>query len=420
MNYDDQSIGALRTEIEETRTKQEEATRLAREISDSLAKYEDERRSLEEELGTLEPLRAKKGELEERKRELVRYVSRRTSELEAEAKTLREVIQKARGYLPAMAAKGSVERQMRTVEKRLQDLRHARTGLVADLRGAGGAGERVEKLKEEVERSRSKIRKLAGKIRKVRVEIAKLKSVKIPTRETQEQLRSKLRQAETSEGNLRDTLTEIGATLGNYRTIQEKGVCPTCGSTVEEISLDAKLKAKHKEHLEAKSRHEAASLEKDSVERLLDMRKKYDDAQTKLREQTGILKEHIGDLGAEREDLRSKQEETRAKLAEARKAPHLEAKRKSVESEISKLERNERSIRQKQSFVVEAETFLRSNEIVSKAGVDKLGRKLKEIQLKVSSVPRDKDVQEFERLVVDDHSSDLVQKVTELNKEVSQ
>ena len=419
MNYDDQSIEALREELKSATQKLQDSEVQAKGISKRLSKLELDRERLEEELGRLEPLRNKKGELEERKGELVKYVRRRVAELEKEAGDLGEAVRNAKAYLPVLASKETVKLEGAALEEEERKLVQARTDITSDLRSSKTAAERVKRLESEIEKSINNAKKLTDKVQARKAEIKKLKSMKVPTQQTAGQLDRSLRQVETSLLGLQDAVTVFGEAMANYRTIQEKGICPTCESTVEEINLDAKLAAKHKEHVEAKSKYDSTLRERDSMKETLEKRKDYDAAQKRLQEQTELLKEHSDDLRDERKNLGFARREMRAKFAEARKESALAGRLRLVQSEISNLEEKKRSLRTKQLSLMGAETWLRQNKIVNDAEVEQLEKKLEHLKTKLRSVPKDLARSDFKGMAVDDYSLELVNKVAELEKETS-
>ena len=419
MNFDDQSIEALKAEGQETLQKQEEASRQVQGVSAGLAKLQQEQSKLEAELASMEPLRAKKGHLEDRRKDLIKYVTRKVSELETEATRLEGVIPTARKYLPVLASKNHVEERITRLEDETKRLGERRTAVISDLRSAANAEERARKLEGEITSSQARIRSLLEKLQRRKKEISRLKSARLPTKETQEQLTLKLKKAERELDACKDRVTKIDVILDNYKTIQEDGVCPTCGSTVEEINLDAKQRAKHADHLEASARQKGALQERDSIKELLALRKEYDNAQKDMRQQSEFYKDQEGDLKSERKKLVSMKNEAKDKTAEAKKEPVLEAKRQAVELKLRKLEEQERTLRRRQSQIIEAETWLRQNEIRTRGDVEQIEKKLTSIQQITKSVPRNMAQSPAEKLGVDDYSSELAAKVVSLESEVS-
>jgi DNA repair protein SbcC/Rad50 len=419
MNFDDQSIEALKAESQETLRKQEEATRQAQEASAGLAKLQLEQSKLEAELATMEPLRAKKGDLEDRRKGLLKYVVRKISELETEATRLEGVITTARKYLPILASKYSVEQSISRLEDENKRLGDRRTALVSDLRSVANAEERGRKLEGEIATSQTRIRSLLEKLQRRKKEISRLKSVKLPTRETEEQLTLKLKRADQELDARKDHVTEIGVVLDNYKTIREGGVCPTCGSTVEEINLDAKQGAKHTEHLEASAKYKAALQGRDSIKELFVLRKEYDEVQKTLRQQSEFYKDQEGDLKSERRKLGSMKNEAKAKTAEAKRKSVLETKRRATELKLKKLGERDKTLGRKRSQIIKAEAWLEQNEIRTKGDVEQIEKKLTSIRESVKSVPRDIARSPAKKLRVDDYSSELASKVVALEEEVS-
>jgi exonuclease SbcC len=419
MNFDDQSMDALEGQIQETVRERDEAARQAQEVSVALAELQQEQSRLEAELARMEPLRAKRDELEDKRRELIRYVEGKVSELRAEAARLEGVIEDARRYLPILESKESVERSIRRLEEESRRVEDSRASLVSDLRGAENAEERLRKLSGEIASGQARIRGLLEKLKRRREEISRLRSVKPPTHETQERLALKLSRAERELKACENRLTEINVALDNYSKIRKDGVCPTCGSTVDEINLDAKQAAKHAEHTRASARYEEALREMDSIRELLRLRKEYDDAQKDLRQQLEFYKEQEGNLRSERRKLESMKEEARARASEARRKPALEARLRSIESKRERIEEKKRSLSRMHSQVIEAEAWLKQNEISTDEDVALIEERLAEIQQRISSVPKDMSQSPAERLVVDDFSSELASRVAALEEQVS-
>jgi len=419
MNFDDQSIEALKEEVRSTAQRREESAAQVEEISTSLTKLERERERLETELAATEPLRAKKKESEERKADLVKYVKKKVSELSLEAEELGGAITKANAYLPVMASRASIESEGSSLEEEERKLGQARTDLTSDLRSARTAADRGRSLEGEIHEGVGKIEDLAAKIQRRRAEITKLESTKLPTRETVERLNRKLKLLESSVEGLKENLTKIGEAVGNYRLILTKGTCPTCGSTVEEINLDAKLAAKHKEHLEARSKYEEASRERDSTKALLKRREEYDVAVKRLREQNELLGDYTRDLRTEKRKLLSRRKEARTKSAEAKREPKLRSRLTSVESRITRLGGKRRSIRNREAALIEAETWLREQKVSTKADITQLERRLAGLQRTIQSIPKDLANSDVKNLAIDEYSSELATTVTKLEREAS-
>lgn len=419
MNYDDQSVDALRSEIEQTTLKQTEAQKRAVEVAIGLSELELVRKKLEEELEVLEPLKQKKKDLEERRKELVKYVINTISTRQEEAQSLADAIKKARKYLPVMATKPAVETEAQSIEEQGEKYGQAKTDLVSDLRGARNSEEHASKIRKDIGEIGERMTKRRGKIKRLKTEISTLRRLRSPTRETQDQLRTKLRTAQNEEASLRDTLTTIVQVLGNYSTIQKEGVCPTCGSTVEEINLDSKMQAKHQEHLSAKSRHNQAVRDRDSIGELLEKRRDYDTALKRMPEKKEALDDELGDLKADRQRLGSLRAEARTQSNEARKIPTIEEGLKSVELKIGSLQKRRRAVQTRHNSVVEAETWLRDNEISSKGDIARLQKELGGLQQSLKSIPEELEKAPAEKLIVDDYSEELVSRVAALSKEVS-
>jgi exonuclease SbcC len=419
MNYDDQSLEGFAEEIRSTKQKEQDAEAQVTEISTRLSKLELDRVRLEAALARMEPLRSRKNELEERTADLIKYVRKRVSELEGEVSDLGETVGNAKTYLPVLSSKESVELEGSALEEEERKLVQARTDLTSDLRSARTAAERVKRLEGEIKESVNEIKKLTVKVQGRNVEIKKLKSVTVPTQETAEQLGRGLKQVERVLDDFKENMTKISVVIANYRTIQTKGICPTCESTVEEINLDAKLAAKHKQHIEARSKYDLALQQRDSTKVLLEKRKDYDSAQTRLEEQKGLLKEYSSDLKGERKKLAAARKELKVKSAEARGESDLASRLESVQSKTSNLVGKKHTLQKKQSSIVEAETWLRQNRIGNNADIEQLDKKLRDLQKKVRSVPKSLTSSDVKAMAVDDYASELVNKVIELEKEAS-
>ena len=419
MNFDDQSMEVLKEEVRSTAQKHEESVAQVKEISTTLSKLEQRRRRLETELAAMEPLRDKKKNSEDRKAELVKYVRNQVSRFGSDAQELGGVIDKAKAYLPVIASRGSIESEGSSLEEEERKLGQARTDLTSDLRSARTAADRGRSLEREIRDGMDKIKDLTSKAQRRRTEITRLKSIKVPTQETAERLNRKLKLLESSVEGLKEKLTRIGEAEESYKLIQTKGVCPTCGSTVGEINLDAKLAAKHKEHLEVESKYDDASRERISIKELLKKREEYDAAQERLREQNELLGDCTRELLAERKSLLSRRKEARDKSAEAKREPKLASRLASVELEIARLGGRKRSFRSREAALIEAETWLRGQKIATKADLAQREQNLAELQRKIQSIPKDLANSEAKDLVVDEYSAELANTVTILEREAS-
>src|SRR5487761_1337796 len=405
MNFDDQNVERLLEEIRSTTQIREESETNFQRTSLELNKLEQTRDGLAKNLEAMEPLRAKRKESEERKGDLIRYVQKTASDLDSEAKERGKVIEKAKAYLPVLNSKPLIESESAAIDTGEASLGTARTQFTSDLRGARAAAQHAKTIEKEIHDGLANIEDLNEKIQKRRDEISRLKAIEIPTKETIVQLNLRLKHAKASVDEFKAALTRIDDVLGNYKDIQAHGVCPTCGSTVEEINLDSKLKA--------------ASLEQDSAEELLGKKKDYDAAQKNLKEQLGRLREYTGGVKAEKRKMASRRKDLKESLAESRKEPPLKKQLASVESKLDQLVVRKRLLREKQSSLTRAEAWLSENRIASEADIEKLKGDLKQLQARVQSIPKDFVQVDTRNLAIDAYSSELSERVISLEEEAS-
>jgi DNA repair protein SbcC/Rad50 len=419
MNYDDQSMEAVREEIRSATQIREESETNAQKASAKLSELEQEREGLAKDIEAMEPLRTKRAESEERKGDLIRYVEKTASHLDSEEKKLAKVIDKAEAYLSVLISKPLIESESIANDEEEGRLGTARTQLTSDLRSARNAAQHAETIEKEIRDGLANIQDLEEKIQKRRSEISRLKLIEIPTKESAEQLNLRLQQVKNSVDEFKENLIRIDDVLENYKRIRVDGVCPTCGSTVEEINLDSKLASKHKEHTEAREKVKTTSLEQDSVGELLKRRKEYDAAQKDLRGQLELLSEYTDGLKTEKGKLASRRKDVRARLAESRKEPVLKMQLASVKSKLGELAEKKRSLRERQSSLTWAEAWLSENKIATKADIEERQRELTELQAKIRSIPKDLVRADSKSLAIDEYSSQLAAMVISLEEDAS-
>jgi exonuclease SbcC len=419
MNFDDGDIDALREEIQSTTEVLEESDLGAREATAGLSKLELERDQIAKDLEAMEPLRAKSAESRDRRGDLIRYVEKTSSELRVKERERAKVIEKAKICLPVLDSKLQIESQSASLEDEEAKTRAAFTELTSDLRSAKTAGQQAKEIDNEIRDCLANVEGLKKKIQKRGAEITRLKAIEIPTDRSAEQLKRGVDQARKAMDTVKDSLSRINQALDNYKLIQAEGVCPTCGSTFEEINLDSKLSARHKEHTEAKERLKASSLDLESAERLLEKRKEYDKSQESLTEEVERLREYTGELKAEEKKLRRRRRELKMKLAESRREPTLSKRLVSVESKLKRTTEEKRVFREKQSDLMRAEAWLSENKIATAADIGELEHALSDLQARLQAIPKDLARAEVKDLVIDEYASQLVAKVISLESEAS-
>ena len=321
--------------------------------------------------------------------------------------------------MPILISKPLVESESTAIDAEETNLGTARTQLTSDLRGARAAAQHAKTIEKEIQDGLTNIKNLNEKIQKRKAEISRLKLIGTPTKESVGQINQRLAHAKNAVDKHRDILTRVNDALGNYKDIQTKGVCPTCGSTVEEINLDSKLATKHKEHEEAREKLKAASLDRDAAEELLERRKEYDAARESLNEQRERLREYADELKTERRRLSSRRKDARSIIAESRKQPALEKQLASVGSKLEQLAVKKRLLREKQSSLNKAESWLGENRITDKRDIEELEMALKELQAKIQSIPNDLVRADTRSLAVDPYSSQLAARILSLEEEAT-
>src|SRR5271157_2166873 len=244
--------------IEDYRIALDNSSGLARSIKEKSNRLEAHASDLEH---TKEKCTAKKTEIGKCDDELA-GLSGKKAELDGKIATLREKVD--------------------TLQKSKESLGKA-AGEVPLLEG------HIRYEKTEAANLEKEIAELTSEIQHVQPEKEALAFVKQPTTKTEDELKEELKSQRARERELGATQGVIGAKIGDYESVQENKVCPTCDRTVDPKEFEEKIRLKKEEKQKASDEFAACETKINELEELQETVRKYREDKNKLQ----VLEEKI-------------------------------------------------------------------------------------------------------------------------------
>jgi len=179
----------------------------------------------------------------------------------------------------------------------------------------------VRNLEEQQASSRARVQELDRKLEFIEGGIKQLASVQMPTERPQEVLEQEIRRLRALETEFRREESKLEKKLEDYQNIYDHGVCPTCDREVAPDEFIGKLESAAALKDQASRKVQGCLKMLEDTERLLEARRRYDDAQRdleKLRRQEQDYKEEIDQLRRKIQSTEEDIQEVMDRLAEAR------------------------------------------------------------------------------------------------------
>lgn len=190
--------------------------------------------------------------------------------------------------------------------------------------------------RREAESSRKQISLLEPKIRLLETKIGELRRVENPTEKSPVEVQKEIQGEEKRDRELRAKETQLKLKVGDYESILDEKVCPTCDQQIEANSFSEKLKHKQGELEVAKREVEECATSLQLLRKLLDARKSYDQAQSNLKEYLNNYEDQVSTLKSFKERLDSDSKTINESSQELARAESSIQKLKQTETELKK------------------------------------------------------------------------------------
>jgi exonuclease SbcC len=136
--YTDEEIPKVEKLIDEKEQGQKLAESLLAEYEAEKRLLEDKRGQLEKEIEMLEPMSLQAKDLQNRERQLIRYVNEKRSQIDSEISRIEKVVRESRGSLQILKDKDEIEMRLRMVKAEVEEIElqmQGNEGLAGKLRG---------------------------------------------------------------------------------------------------------------------------------------------------------------------------------------------------------------------------------------------------------------------------------------------
>ena len=182
--------------------------------------------------------------------------------------------------LEKKAQKLSTERD--TIQKELEIKRQERLKLTEVAGQIPVIEARVIENKSETARLEKDVEKDEEETNKLKLEIERLKKIEKPTDKTSEAIESEIKEIQREERKLGRHEGALNSKIDEYRTVEEKGTCPTCDRPANPEEFKDKIKAKELEHKQLISKIQDLEKKKENTNNLLKNIQDYEQLREKL------------------------------------------------------------------------------------------------------------------------------------------
>ncbi len=246
----------------------------------------------------------------ENSRHLLAEIEKKTNKLEAETsdvpelqKKIHELHDQISGKQKELNVLNSARQDAETLLKglsserevfRKEEVKLSRlTGVVAPLEDL------IRNKPKQIDDDKEQIKRLEKKLGQLQPKVKELEEIENPTDKSSEQLKEEIKELEKEEKGLLKIEANVDSKIGDYRAIQESGVCPTCDrpANPEEFAGKIMLKMAEKEKV-SRNMHNCGTL-LERTKGLLEKKSEYESAQKGLegyREKLGEYAIEIGNL----------------------------------------------------------------------------------------------------------------------------
>lgn len=399
--YDSDSLGNLDEEI--TRLKAEKANVSAEKesIEKQLAPLLKEKDGADREYHEMAGLKAKAEDLKYYTLTFKKHVEGKRKEMENNKSRIEANIPLAIKYLATV--EGGVERRLEVEKGKLGDLSEKELKLAGKVESAKNAAETVAELKKEIREIQRHIKQNENKVLKLEalkkaIDGTGLLPKKVAKAEL-EKARKKLKELENDE-------TRLETFLDNYSKIEKTGMCPVCGSTVEEINVDEKRSHKTEELNGIKQSIRVAKSKESEMNTMLDRIREYEEISSNNKNTESRIRDIKGSTNNLMQNLGAKNGELSEEIKKARGLRRLQKQKESVSEKKTKAGN---LVQELSNELTEARTWLSSADIKSRDDIK--NRQYDLAQLKVKLAGPDSEL--------DDTAKELSERIENLKAETA-
>ncbi|MDA4131337.1 MAG: hypothetical protein OK457_11250, partial [Thaumarchaeota archaeon] len=177
-------------------------------------------------------------------------------------------------------------------KKKLEGFRVEQLKLKGETGKVGALGKLIEEKNGEIKTAQTQLESNRLRIRLQQPRVAEFANITNPTELTQKVLKAEILGLEEELQNLRNLETRIDAKYRDYRTILEKGVCPTCDQKIAARDFNDLLLHKVTELKETREKVASYNQNLKSKKELQDSKVQFDQAQSKLEDLKRSLSEY--------------------------------------------------------------------------------------------------------------------------------
>jgi len=213
------------------------------------------------------------------------------------------------------------------IEEKINALRDKFDSLQKSKEALGKAVGEVPLLERNIKEKNGEVANLESEVEELRAELAELQpkadsltKIQQPTLKTEAELKDELEGMRRKERELRSAEDIVGAKIGDYESVEENGVCPTCDRPADPVEFEQKINLKREEKRKASEQVVICETRIKEIEALEESLRQYKIAQDKLQnliEQIERNKERVEKNGAKVLALKEQVGEAREKLEKA-------------------------------------------------------------------------------------------------------
>jgi len=203
----------------------------------------------------------------------------------------------------------------------------------------------VPLLQKRIEEKNSQIEKLTSEVDDLNQEVAskfqpvidELSKMKRPTHKDVDTLKSELKELRRKEKELRKMEATIDAKISDYKSVEEKGICPTCDRRANPEEFKEKIKQKILEKEKVSSELQSYETKIQENETLQEKLREYNEAQNRLKELRERVKKNLESVGKKEKEIQKLIEERDRAKSRLDQARLQVEKLKSVSERIKEL-----------------------------------------------------------------------------------
>jgi exonuclease SbcC len=217
--------------------------------------------------------------------------------------------------------KAGLDEKAAKLREKLDSLRRSKDALGKAVGEVPLLEKQTREKNGEVVKLEAEMEELSTEIGKLQPEAEKLSKKQQPTPKTEAELKEELKIARGKERELRSSEDVIGAKIGDYESVEQNQVCPTCDRPADPMEFEEKIKLKKEEKRKASEEVAACEAKIKEIEALQESQRQYEAARVRLQnlnERIGRNNEGIEKDREKIQELKGQVEEAKEKLEKAR------------------------------------------------------------------------------------------------------